>query len=242
MGGVMLQACLNGARNVSLHQRLAADPAMIAQEAAAAVAAGAHSLHVHPKNPQGADTMEPHYVTQWLRAVRHACPDVPVGVTTGAWTSPDASSRVKMVESWRDAPDFASVNWHEDGAEDVAGALHARGIGIEAGIWQADAARRWACSPLRAECLRVLIELQDIPAEAVEGEAKWLLELVREPAVQVPILLHGEERSTWVALKLAAQWGLDTRIGLEDTLLLPHGGRAEGNAELVAAAKNLLAA
>ncbi|WP_369746099.1 3-keto-5-aminohexanoate cleavage protein [Paenarthrobacter sp. AMU7] len=52
----------------------------------------------------------------------------------------------------------------------------------------------------------------------------------------------GEERSTWAALKLAARWGLDTRIGLEDTLLLPHGERAEGNAELIAAAKNLLAA
>ncbi|WP_286179970.1 3-keto-5-aminohexanoate cleavage protein [Arthrobacter sp. ISL-95] len=227
---------------------MATDPAALAREAAAAVAAGAHTLHVHPKNPQGQDTLEPQHVAAWLTALRAACPGTPVGVTTGAWSSPDAPARLKMIESWYELPDFASVNWHEEGAEEVAGLLHHRGVGIEAGIWQAYAARRWASSPLRYKCLRVLIEVQDVPAETVESEAARLLELVKEPgqsesrqAFQAPALLHGEERSTWVALQLAARWGLDTRIGLEDTLLLPDGVQADGNAELVAAAKFFLA-
>ncbi|MGR0158801.1 3-keto-5-aminohexanoate cleavage protein [Paenarthrobacter nitroguajacolicus] len=237
----MLQACLNGARAISQHQRLTADPVALGQEAAAAVAAGAHSLHIHPKNPQGQDTLEPQYVASWLTALRAACPATPVGVTTGAWISPDVPTRLRMIESWSELPDFASVNWHEEGAEEVAEALHERGVGIEAGIWQADAARQWASSSLRNECLRVLIEIQDIPAEDVEREASRLLELVREPAVRAPVLLHGEERSTWAALELASRWDLDTRIGLEDTLLLPDGIRGDGNAELIAAAKFILA-
>jgi uncharacterized protein (DUF849 family) len=248
MGRVMLQACLNGARAVSEHHRLTADPTAVAQEAAAAVAVGADSLHVHPKNPQGEDTLEPQYVATWLTALRAACPGTPVGVTTGAWSTSDATTRLKLIQSWYELPDFASVNWHEDGAEEVAGLLYHRGVGIEAGIWQSDAARQWASSSLRDKCLRALIEVQDVPAETVEKEAARLLELVKEPsqsdgrhAVQVPVLLHGEERSTWAALQLAGRWGLDTRIGLEDTLLLPDGTRAGGNAELIAASKFILA-
>ncbi|MFC8041844.1 3-keto-5-aminohexanoate cleavage protein [Paenarthrobacter sp. NPDC057355] len=237
----MLQACLNGVRDIRQHHRLTADPAALAQEAAKAVAAGAQTLHIHPKNPQGKDTLEPHYVASWLGAVRDACPGIPVGVTTGAWTTPDLATRLKRIESWHELPDFASVNWHEDGAEEVAGLLHARGVGIEAGVWHGNAARLWASSPLRNRCLRVLIELQEIPAEVVGIEAVRLLALVREHAPQARVLLHGEDTSAWAALKLAIEWGLDARVGLEDTLLLPNGRRTAGNADLVAAAKKLLA-
>ena len=37
-------------------------------------------------------------------------------------------------------------------------------------------------------------------------------------------------------IELAGRRGYDTRVGLEDTLTLPDGSRAEGNAALVAAA------
>ncbi|MDO6142524.1 3-keto-5-aminohexanoate cleavage protein [Paenarthrobacter aurescens] len=248
MNGVMLQACLNGARDISHHPRLSTDPAALAQEAAAAVAAGAQTLHVHPKNSQGQDTLEPQYVAAWLSALRKACPGTPLGVTTGAWSSPDAPARLEMIRSWYELPDFASVNWHEEGAEEVAALLHHRGVAVEAGIWQADAARKWASSPLKTQCLRVLIEVQDVPAETVESEAVRLLELVKGPnhsgsrqAFQAPVLLHGEEGSAWAAVQLAARWGLGTRIGLEDTLLLPDGRRAGGNADLIVAAKFFLA-
>lgn len=52
----------------------------------------------------------------------------------------------------------------------------------------------------------------------------------------IPILLHGEEGSTWPLFDLAVELGLATRIGLEDTLLLPDGSIAPGNAALVRAA------
>jgi uncharacterized protein (DUF849 family) len=50
------------------------------------------------------------------------------------------------------------------------------------------------------------------------------------------VLLHAEGPATWPVLAEAVRRGLDTRIGLEDTLCLPDGSPAEDNAALVAAA------
>ena len=58
-------------------------------------------------------------------------------------------------------------------------------------------------------------------------------------ATPAPVLLHGESAGAWPVLKIAVQRGLDTRIGLEDTLQLPDGTIASDNAELVTAAERL---
>jgi len=43
--------------------------------------------------------------------------------------------------------------------------------------------------------------------------------------------------AAWAFIELAARRGYDTRVGLEDILVLPDGTRARDNAELVAAAR-----
>lgn len=214
----------------------------MALEARAAVDAGASSIHVHPKGASGTDSLDGADVSAWVEAVRAACPGVPVGVTTGAWATSDPTERVRLISAWGTLPDFASVNWHEDGAERVARPLLERGIGIEAGLWTREAAEGWARSRARDSCLRVLIEVQDVPAGEVRGEAEGILAVVRSAAPRVPVLLHGEGKSAWPALRLAARWGLDARIGLEDTLILPDGSTAAGNADLVAAAMRVAGA
>ncbi|MEU8170360.1 3-keto-5-aminohexanoate cleavage protein [Micromonospora sp. NPDC049004] len=57
-----------------------------------------------------------------------------------------------------------------------------------------------------------------------------------ETAGTPPVLLHAEGPATWAVLVEAVSRGLHTRIGLEDTLLLPDGTTAPGNAALVTAA------
>jgi uncharacterized protein (DUF849 family) len=131
-------------------------------------------------------------------------------------------------------PDFASVNWHEDGADAVAQVLLDRGVGVEAGIWHTAGLDLWVASPLRSRCLRVLVELPDIgDVDDIGGRASSLVSAVGRYEPHVPVLLHGEGASAWPALGLAIELGLDTRIGLEDTLVLPDGRVASGNAELV---------
>jgi uncharacterized protein (DUF849 family) len=79
-------------------------------------------------------TLEPSIVDAAVAAVRSAIPGVPVGVTTGAWALgvPDAS---RLIPQWTVKPDHASVNWHEDRAEEVAAALFSAGIAVHAGLW-----------------------------------------------------------------------------------------------------------
>ena len=231
----MLQACLNGARRPAEHPALPVPAAALAADAAAVAAAGAAEVHLHVKDAGGADTLDGDRVAEVLTAVRGAVPGLPVGVTTGAWAAPDPTARLTAVAGWTVLPSYASVNWHEAGAEDLAAALLERGIGVEAGLWTAGAVRAWRSSPLRDRCLRVLLEVPDGGDGAVP--AADLLAALGDAGTEV--LLHGEGSSTWPVLRDAVARGLDTRIGLEDTLELPGGEPAPGNAALVLAARAL---
>jgi uncharacterized protein (DUF849 family) len=173
-----------------------------------------------------------------LTALRNAVA-VPVGVTTGAWAEPDPARRAERVRSWTVLPDHASVNWHEPGAEEVAAALLERGVGVEAGVWSGtDGARRFLASPLASRVTRVLAEVTDPGPSTAEATARTLLAQLGE-AGGVPVLLHGEDGGAWPVARLAVRLGLDTRIGLEDTLYLPDGRPARSNAQLVAALSGL---
>lgn len=233
---MLLQACVNGARDPAEHPWLGLDPAVVADDAARAVAAGAREVHVHPKDSSGRDSMLADDVARWVWAVRQAAPGVPVGVTTGEWAEPDVERRLAAIEAWTELPDHASVNWHESGADEVAALLLRRGVAVEAGLWDAAGFEVWKRSPVRDQCLRVLIELPDEPAETVREHAEAMIAHVSLEEPDLRILLHGEEGSTWPVFDLAVEFGLDVRIGLEDTLLLPDGSSAPGNAALVRAA------
>ncbi|MEV5878211.1 3-keto-5-aminohexanoate cleavage protein [Streptomyces sp. NPDC052101] len=228
-----MQACLNGRRSPADSAAVPMSPEDMARSAAEAVAAGATQIHVHPKTPCGHDSLSPRVLTPVLEAIR-ARVAVPVGVTTGAWAEPDPAARLARIRSWSVLPDFASVNWHEPGAEAVAAQLLALGVGVEAGIWSGtDGAARFAASPLGPRVLRVLAEVTDPDPATAEASARALLAGLGE-AFARPVLLHGEEGGSWPVLRLAGRLGLATRIGLEDTLFLPNGQRASGNSQLVA--------
>jgi uncharacterized protein (DUF849 family) len=142
---------------------------------------------------------------------------------------------VARIRSWTALPDHASVNWHEPGAEETAAALIERGVAVEAGVWSGtDGAARFLRSPLGPKVLRVLAEVTDTGPATAQGSARALLTALG-PAHGRPVLLHGEDGGTWPVLRLAGRLGLATRIGLEDTLFLPDGGRAGSNAALVTA-------
>ncbi|MEV6117246.1 3-keto-5-aminohexanoate cleavage protein [Streptomyces sp. NPDC052109] len=229
-----MQACLNGRRTPADSATVPMSPEDLARCAAGAVAAGATSVHVHPKTPCGHDSLSPRVVAPALEAIR-ARVRVPVGVTTGAWAEPGPAARLGRLRAWSVLPDFASVNWHEPGAEAVAEQLLALGVDVEAGIWSGtDGAARFAASPLGPRVLRVLAEVTDPDQATAEASARALLAELG-PAQGRPVLLHGEEGGTWPVLRLAGRLGLETRIGLEDTLMLPDGQRAAGNSQLIAA-------
>jgi uncharacterized protein (DUF849 family) len=229
---MLLKACLNGPRLPAEHPALPVTPGALADDARDVVAAGAGALHVHAKDASGADTLAAPAVAAVLTAVRARVPGTPVGVTTGAWAVPDPADRLAAIAAWRVLPDFASVNWHEPGAVEVARLLLDRGVGVEAGLWTEEAAAAWRAWPDRGRCLRVLVEVMGDPADA----GPLLAALGSAP---VPVLLHGEGAAAWPVFRDAVRRGLDTRIGLEDVLVRPDGGTVTGNAELVRDALDL---
>jgi uncharacterized protein (DUF849 family) len=221
-----MKACLNGGRT---GPHVPVTPAGLARAAAGAVAAGAEAVHLHPRAPSGAESLDAADVGAAVAAVRPA--GVPVGVSTGLWiTGGDARRRLALVEGWAglaDRPDFASVNVGEHGYDDLVQALAAMGIGVEAGVWAPDEAGRAGAVD------RILVEIIGTPAGAAVGAAGAILQRLDGA---VPVLLHGEEDACWPLVAHAGRLGLPTRIGLEDTLTLPDGSPAPDNAALVRAA------
>lgn len=232
-----LKACINGARTPDEHPRLPVTPQELAAEAVAAHAAGARAVHLHPKDARGIDSLLADDVASAVTAVREAAPGLPLGVTTGFWALPDAQQRRRAIESWSVLPDFASVNWHEPGSPELAELLLSRGVGVEAGIFDAEAAQAWADSELAAHCLRVMVEMG---ADGDISTADEVLARVAAADSPAPVLLHGLDESCWPLLQHAGVRGLQARVGLEDTLRLPDGSAADGNAALVSAAVELL--
>ncbi len=233
-----LHAALNGTRTRADHRAIPITAAEQAAEARASVAAGAAAIHVHVRDDQGNETLAPESVGTALTSIRSACPGIPVGISTGAWIIPNLRRRLAVIGSWEVLPDFASVNLHEAGAPQVIQFLLDRGVGVEAGIWNAPAARALIDSGLTDHCLRILLE----PAEASCNARANLLQMEAMLIGARPTrLLHGMGRNAWHLVELAARCWYDTRIGFEDTLRLPDGSIAESNATLIAAARRIMA-
>jgi len=133
-------------------------------------------------------------------------------------------------------PDYASVNFHEDGATALAGLLLSRGVAIEAGLASPPAAEPFAASGRAGGGLRVLLEPQEGGSRAALERVAGVETVLDDAGVMVKRLLHGTDGTTWPLIDDAAARGYDTRVGFEDTLTLPDGARAPSNAVLVAEA------
>jgi uncharacterized protein (DUF849 family) len=233
-----IQACLNGSRGRAEHPSVPVTPAELAADAVAVLAAGAEAVHLHPRGPDGTESMLAEHVGAAITAVRSACPGVNVGVTTGLWiASGDEAARLRLVSDWAglpggSRPDFASVNLSEPGAAGLIAVLGAAGIGAEAGVWSVSDAQA-AASVSPGGWLRILIEIPDMPAGAAREAAGQVIAELDQNGIDAPRLLHGESKSCWPLVELAGELGLPTRIGLEDTLEDPAGYLAAGNAELL---------
>ena len=236
-----LKACINGARSAETHPELPVTAEAIAKDAQAVIAAGADAIHFHVRDEDGYESLAPEDVATCLSACRAVLPAVKFGISTGDWIIPDLDERLEMIRGWNVLPDFVSVNFHEEGAPEIAQMLYERGVGIELGLIFPFAAERALAEGWDKRCLRILLEpVEEAAAEALAtvSEIEFLLDA---RAVSAPRLLHGSDATAWPLLIESAKRGYQCRIGLEDTLLLPNGDTALDNAEIIRAARELMA-
>jgi uncharacterized protein (DUF849 family) len=229
----VLQGALNGARRPDEHPALPLTPEQLAADARAVVEEGARSLHFHPRDASGAESLAPADVAAALTAVRAAVPGIEISLSTGLWIA--GARRLDLIAAWTELPDLVSINLSEPGWQEVAALVTSRGIGVEAGLATTEDADALVASGLRPA--RVLVEIDDEAIDDPSAVAAAAAIEARLQDVEASRLHHGMGPATWAVIEAAAPH--DTRVGLEDVLTLPGGERAPGNVQLVAAAYRL---
>jgi len=239
---MLLKAALNGNRAPAEHPGIPVSPDQIAADVEAAVSRGVGAVHVHPRARDGAESLRRADIQTVVAAVRERCPSVPIGISTGEWIESQPGTRLERVSEWGGLVDFASVNFHEDGAIDVARRLLELGIGVEAGLFHAGAVQVLVESGLAGHCLRLMFEPGEPDSSAAMQNVQAMEEVLEQNEVpNDSVLLHGYDATSWPLLAAACKRGYDTRIGFEDTRVLPDGRTATSNAQLIEAANELLA-
>lgn len=169
MAGQTLQAALNGDR---VHPATPRTPGELAAEARAVVDAGAASVHMHPYDADGGQTLDSRACAEALRAVRGSCPGVPISLSTSRDIEPDPARRRALVLAWTELPDLVTINQGEAGIRELCELLSSRGIGIEAGLLSLSDARSFVASGIASRCVRVLVEPLDADPDDAVGHAR----------------------------------------------------------------------
>lgn len=237
---MLITAAINGSRSKVEHPHIPVTSAEIAAAAAEAAGEGAGAIHFHARSEDGKEALDTAAIAGNLNAVRARLRNLPIGVSTGAWIVPDPETRLRKVQAWDVLPDFASVNFHEEGAAGLAATLIGRGVGIEAGISNARAARNLVSSGLYRQCLRILVEPQDQEIASALKTALEIEGILSHAGIRLTTVLHGMDRTAWELLDEGVRRGYDIRIGFEDTLRLRNGKTAQSSAELVREARTLV--
>ena len=238
---LLLKACLNGSRTDDEHPAIPRTPAQLAAEGRASVGAGARVLHLHPYDGDGHETLEAELCAAALRAVRAACPGIPVSLSTSADIESDPRRRLELVAGWTELPDLVTANQGEPGILDLCEHLVGRGVGIEAGLLSLEDAQAFVAAGIADRCARVLVEPLDADPAAAVAHAAAIEQLLDDAGVTLEQVHHGDDVATWHVMERAVSRGHGIRIGLEDTTVLPDGRRPAGNGELVRAAAAMLA-
>ena len=231
---MIVQACINGARPSGFHRCLPLTAEAMAADGMACLAAGAAELHIHPRGPDGRESLSA--VDATILAVRRACPGTLIGVSTGAWIENDEARTRRSISTWEELPDYASVNLSERDAPAVMELLRNRGIGIEAGLASVADAERFLRLPHCDRVLRILIEIGEQDLEAALRLGNEIAAVLNRGGLRRAILLHGFDATVWPFVEVARQRRWSTRVGLEDGKHLADGKTARDNADLVAAA------
>jgi uncharacterized protein (DUF849 family) len=236
----LLEVALNGHRTRDEHPAIPRTPDELARAARASVDAGADVVHPHAYLDDE-ETLEGGPCAAMVRAIRAACPGVPISQTTALYIAgDDPERRLALVSAWTELPELVTANQGEAGIVELCEHLLGRAVGIEAGLLSVGDAEVFVESPLPPRCTRVLIEPLDPDPEAAVADAVTMEAILAEAGIGLEQVHHGDLIASWAVSEQAARRGHGIRTGLEDVTVLPDGTPAKDNAELVRAAVDLL--
>ena len=235
---MLIKAAINGGRTRNDHAAAPVSPAELAAGVVECLKAGAGAIHLHVRSTSDdseKESLDKEDVERTIRTVLAVAPKERIGISTGAWILPHPA-RLEAAKNWAVSPGFASVNFGEEGAVELAKLLLLRGVAVEAGLCDPNAAQIFLQSGLATNCLRVLLEPQEQEMKSAIETVNAMENVLKSGAADLSFLLHGTEATAWQMMDEAIARGYDVRIGLEDTLVMPDGRIAKDNVELVAEA------
>lgn len=262
---VILTCALTGVLTDPAQHHVPVTPAEMAAEARAAYNAGASIVHCHFRDQTPGmgrmPTWSPQICADIVAAIRAACPDIIINMTTGI-IGDDVEPVVQALQAV--LPEMAALN---------AGSLNylkAR----ENGQWAwppmlfdnpvskvqafAEIMRKLGIVPececfdtgiLRSVAMYQKVGLLEGPpnvslvmgvASGMPAKRSWLPLLLDEmlPGTHWQVIGIGRQE-VWDLHQATAELGGDLRTGLEDTFYLPNGDKATSNGQLVAALAKL---
>ncbi len=256
-GPCIITAAIVGAettRAQNPHLPITADE--LAAEAEKCAKAGASVIHLHVRDEEGRASQEARRFREAIRAIR-ARTDVIIQTSTGGAVGMSVAERAGPLEcTGGDAPDMATlnvgtINFGEDvfmnkaaDTAEMARRIRAHGAMPEIEIYDAGHLDI-AAELLKQGLVSAPLHLQFVlgvkgALSASERNLEFLVERMEEllPA-GCTWGVAGVGRHQLPMVELAAMWGGNARVGLEDNIYVDKGVLAEGNAPLVARAVEL---
>jgi uncharacterized protein (DUF849 family) len=248
---VMVMVAPNGARRGKVdHPAIPLTPAELALDVAASAAAGAAAVHLHVRDAAGGHSLDPGLYREAVAAVRAACPDIVIQITTEAVGRYAPAEQMATVRALRPGavslalreliPDTAA----EAPAGDFLAWMQEAGVAPQVILYAPDEVTR--CRELIARgvipfaapfLLFVLGRYAADQQSAPEDLDPFVDALGDFPAPWAVCAFGRREAACAVA---AARLGGHVRVGFENNLHLPDGTLAPGNAAIVAATAAML--
>jgi 3-keto-5-aminohexanoate cleavage enzyme len=248
---VITCALTGGIHGKEANPALPEQPDEIVEQGVAAARAGAAILHVHARNPDGSNTMDPAIYTELHDRLR-AETDAIIQLTTGGSPRLSVEERINTV---RLAPEMCSLNMgllnffigseqvffpnHRDDIERFAREIRERGVRPELEVYSAAMIEEVAhllSLGILEEPYAINFVLHTPTQGGHRGTPRDLLDMVQR-ASELP----GELRLTVSSMgatqlpitTIGLAMGLNVRVGMEDNVVYRRGEPVAGNAQLV---------
>lgn len=230
---MLLKIALNGARPKSENEYMPQSLDEIEKEVRSIYQNGYKVFHIHCYDKTGKESLKPEDVNNLVSRIKNISPEIQIGISTGDWIEPDVEKRINYIKGWKILPDFASVNMIESNSIDISKLLIERGILVEAGLNDREAAEIFVKSKLSEGVCRILIEPEEENFSAAISTINEIETVLDSNGINIKRLLHGFNSASWDMLREAKKRGYDGRMGMEDTIFLESGIKVSSNLKLI---------
>lgn len=237
---MFIKIALNGARPKLENKNIPHSLDEIEKEVNLLYPRGYKTFHIHCYDKKGKESLKPVDVHNLVSSIKNISSAIQVGISTGDWIEPDIEKRIKYISDWKTVPDFVSVNMIELNSIDICQTLMEKGIPVEAGLNDRQAAEILVNSRIREDFCRILIEPEPEKLNEALVTINEIETTLDSNNIQIKRLLHGFNAVSWDLLIEANLRGYDGRIGMEDTIFLENGLIVKSNLELIKEAEKIL--